>query len=117
MYPIAEIMASSPTINTRSKKQHLPHDHPIHQNIKDGMEILNTTHYFFTLPNTLDNHMYIYLVQRDTWLYDLQDLEPENLSERMRIKKNQVRRRKMRRVRKEAEKLVQLKRELQLIHK
>ena len=104
-------------MNTHSNKQHLPHDHPIHQNFKNGMAIVNTTYYFFTLPNTLDDHNYVHLVQQDTCLYDLQDLEPEELTERKRNKKNQARRRKMRRIRKRAEKLVQLKRELWLIHK
>ena len=117
MYPIVEIMASPPAMNTHSKKQHLPHNHPIHQNVENGMAIINTAHYFFTLPNTLDNHMYVHLVQQDTCPYNLQDLDPEELTERMRIKKNQARRRKMRKIRKEAEKIVQLKRELWLMHK
>ena len=63
------------------------------------------------------NHTYIHLVQRDTCLYDLQDLKPEELAEQKRVKKNQARRRKMRRIRKEVETLVQLNRELWLIHK
>ena len=110
-------MASPPAMNTCSKKHHLPQDHPIHQNLEDGMDILNTRYYSFTLPNTMDNHTYVHLVQQETCLYDLQDLEPEELTERMRVKKNQVRRRKMRRIRKEAEKVVQLRGELWLMHK
>ena len=117
MFPIVEIVSSPPTMNTSSKKQHLPHDHPIHQKFENIMEIVNTAYYFFTLPNTLDDHTYVHLVQQDTCLYNLQDLEPEELTERKRIKKNQARRRKMQRIRERAEKLVQLKRELQLIHK
>ena len=64
LYKNVEIMASPLSMNTSSKKQHLPHDHPIHQNFEDGMVILNTSQYFFTLPNTLDNHTYIHLVQQ-----------------------------------------------------
>ena len=96
MYPIVEIMASPPTINTHSQKHHLPQNHPVHQNFENGMAILNTRYYFFTCPITLDDHTYIHMVQQDTCLYDLQDLEPEELAEWKRIKKNQARRRKMR---------------------
>ena len=99
------------------KRCHLPHDHPIHQNFEDGMVILDTRYYFFTLPNTLDDHNYVHMVQQDIFLYDLQDLDPEELAERKRIKKNQARRRKMGRIREKAEILVWLKRELRLIHK
>ena len=81
------------------------------------MVILDTQYYFFTLPNTLDNHTYVHMVQRDTCLYDLQYLDPEELAERMRKKKDLVRRRKMRRIRERAEKLVWLKKELRLMHK
>ena len=81
MYPIVEIMASPPVMNTCSKKQHLPHDHPIHKSFEDAMVIINIAHYFFTLFNTLDDHMYVHLVQWDTCLFDLQDLQPEELTE------------------------------------
>ena len=81
------------------------------------MVILDMQYYFFTLPNTLDNHTYVHMVQRDTCLYDLQYLDPEELAEWMRKKKDLVRRRKMRRIREGAEKLVQLKRELRRMHK
>ena len=90
---------------------------PIHQDFENGMAILDTLPYFFTLPNTQDDHTYLHWVQRDTYLHDLQDLKPEELTERMRIKKNQVRRREMQRIREKAEKLVWLKRELWLMHK
>ena len=90
---------------------------PIHQDFENGMAIPDTLPYFFTLPNTQDDHTYLHWVQRDTYLHDLQDLKPEELTERMRIKKNQVRRREMQRIREKAEKLVWLKRELWLMHK
>ena len=87
MYPIVETMASSPAMDTCSKKQHLPHNHAIHQNFENGMAIVNTAYYFFTLPNTLDDHTYIHLVQQDTCLYNFQDLQPGELTEQKRIKK------------------------------
>ena len=117
MYPIVDIMVSPPAMNTHSKKCYLPHDHPIHNYSEDGMVILDTRYYFFILRNTLDDHNYVHMVQWDTCLYNLQDLEPEELAERKRIQKDQVRRRKMRRIREKAEKLVWLKRELRQMHK
>ena len=68
MYPIVEVMASPPAMNMHSKKQHLLTDHPVHQYFKDGMVILNTQYYFFTLPNTMDNHTYVHMVQQDTYM-------------------------------------------------
>ena len=117
MHPIVDIMASPRTMNNCSQKQHLPYDHPVHQNFEDGMAILDTWYYFFTLPNTLHHHTHVHLVQWDTCLYDLQDLKPEKLAEWIRNKKNVARRRKKRRIRERVEKLVQLKKELRLMHK
>ena len=116
MYPIVDIVTSPPTMNTHSKKCHLPQDHPAHQ-LEDGMAILHMRYYFFTLPNTLDNHTYDHLIQWETCLYNLQDLEPEELTDHKRRKNNAVRRRKMKKIREAVEKLVQLKRELRLMHK
>ena len=98
-------------MNTCSKKRHLPHDHPA-QHIKDGMAILDTQCYFFTLPNTMDNNSYVHPIQQTTCLYDLQDLDPEELADHKRRMTNWVRKRKMQRIREEVEKLVRLKREL-----
>ena len=117
MYPIVNIVALPPTMNTHSKKQYLPSDHPIHEYFKDRVAILNTWYYFFTLPNSLDNHNYDHLLQQETCLYDIWDLDPEDITEWQRKKKNLVKKRKMRRIREAVEKLVQLKRELRLIHK
>ena len=117
MYPIVDIVASPPIMNTHSKKVHLPDDHPINQYFEDGMAILNTQYFFFTLPNCLDDDQYIHLLQRGTCLYDIQDLDPEDIAEWKRKKKNWLRKQKMQRIREAAAKLVLLKRELQLIHK
>ena len=108
-------------MNTHSKKKHqLPNHHPAQQ-LDDGMMVLDTCHHFFTLPNMLDDHTYVHMVQRDTCLYDIQDLEPEEITDQMWIKKKQVRERRMRRIRREAEiqveKVKRLKRELWLAHK
>ena len=88
-----------PTMNTHSKKCQLPH--PADQLDEENF-LLNTGN-FFTLPNMLDDHTYIHIIQRDTCLYDIQDLKPEDIAERMRIKKKQADKRRMRRIRHAAE--------------
>ena len=69
----------------------------------------------------LDDHTYDHIIQRDTCLYDIQDLKPEDIAERMRIKKKQADKRRMRRIRHQAEiqaeNIKQLKRELWIVHK
>ena len=54
---------------------------PIHQQFENGMTILNTRYYFFTLPNTLDDYEYVHMLQQETCLYDIQDLDPEDITE------------------------------------
>ena len=63
----------------------------------DQNELLDTGN-FFTLPNMLDDHTFVHIIQRDTCLYDIQDLELEDIAERMRIKKKQADKRRMRRI-------------------
>ena len=103
-------------MNTHSKKCQIPIHH-----LNNGTILLDTHHHFFTLPNMLDDHTYVHMVQQDTCLYDIQDLEPEEITEQMQIRKNQARRRKMMRIRQEAEiqaeKVKCLKRELWIMHK
>ena len=76
---------------------------------------------FFTPPNMLDDHNYDHIIQWDTCWYDIQDLEPEDITERMRIKKKQADKRRMKRLRHAAEiqagKVKWLRRELQIVHK
>ena len=107
-------------MNTCSRKCQLPIQHPTHQ-IDNRILLVDTRHHFFTLPNMLDNHTFIHMVQQDTCLYDIQDLEPEEIAEWMRIKKKQARARRMRRIRQlaeiQVEKVKQLKRELWIAHK
>ena len=42
MYPIVDIVASPPAMNTHCKKVHLPDDHPVNQYFENGMAILDT---------------------------------------------------------------------------
>ena len=104
-------------MNTRSKIRQLPH--PADQLEEENL--LLDMQNFFTLPNMLDDHTFIHIIQRDTCLYDIQDLEPEDIAERMRIKKKQADKRRMRRIRRAVEiqagKVKWLKRELWLAHK
>ena len=87
----------------------------------DNPNILVDTGNFFTLPNMLDDATYVHMIQRDTCLYDILYLEPEDIAERMRIKKKMALKRRMRRVRQAVEiqvrKVKQLRRELRIAHK
>ena len=104
-------------MNTRSKKCLTLH--PADQ-LNDDNVLIDTGN-FFTLPNMLDNHTFVHIIQRDTCLYDISDLEPEDITERMRIKKKQADKRRMKRIRRTAEiqarKVKQLRRELKIVHK
>ena len=103
-------------MNTCSKKCLIPH---IVDNL-DGDNFFDSNN-FFTLPNTLDNASYVHIIQHDTCLYDIQDLDPEDITERLKIKKKQTDKRRMRKMRQAAEiqagKVKQLRRELQIVHK
>ena len=105
-----------PTMNTRSKKCLIPQ---IVDNL-DGNDFFNSNN-FFTLPNTLDDVTYVYIIQQDTCLYDIQDLDPEDIAEWLRIKNKQVDKRRMRKMRRAAEiqagKVKWLRRELRIVHK
>ena len=107
-------------MNMCSQKHQLPNHHPAQQ-LDNGTMVLDTHHHFFTLPNMLDDHTFIHMVQRDTCLYNIQDLEPEEITDWMQIRKQQVRQQRMERIRWAAgiqvEKVKWLKRELQLMHK
>ena len=100
-------------MNTRSKKRLIPQ---IVDNL-DGDDFFDSNN-FFTLPNTLDDESYVHIIQRDTCLFNIQDLNPEDIAERLRIKKKQVDKQRMRRIRRAAEiqagKVKRLRRELLL---
>ena len=88
-----------PAMNTRSRKCQLP---PPAKQLEQEIFVFDSSN-FFTLPNMLDDHTFVHIMQRDTCLYDIQDLEPEDIAERMRIKKKQADNRRMRRMRQAAE--------------
>ena len=104
-----------PAMNTRSKKCQIP----LIVNNLDGDDFFDSNN--ITLPNTLDDTTFIHIIQQDTCLYDIQDLDPEDIAERLRIKKKQVDKRRMRRMRQaaeiQAEKVKRLRRELRIVHK
>ena len=60
----------------------------------------------------IDDNSYVHLVQQDTPLFNLQDLDHEDLANHKRAKRNIVRARKLQRSTERVEKLVRLKREL-----
>ena len=105
-----------PAMNTCSRKRLIPQ---IVDNL-DGDDFFDANN-FFTLPNTLDDALYIHIIQRDTCLFDIQDLDPEDIAERLRIKKKQADKRRMQRIRRTAEiqagKVKRLRRELWIVHK
>ena len=73
--------------------------------------------YFFTLPSSLDPDDVVQLIQPDMISYDLADLEEEDFAEWRQMKEEELRARRMRRIRERAGVLKQLKRELQQVHK
>ena len=105
-----------PAMNTRSNKCLIPQ---IVDNL-DGDDFFDSNN-FFTLPNTLDDESYVHIIQHDTCLYDIQDLDPEDIAERLRIKKKQVDKKRMKRMRRAVEiqagKVKRLRRELRIAHK
>ena len=73
---------------------------------------IDSRHYFFTLPNTINNNSFIHLVQQDTPLFDLQDLDHEDLANHKEGKRRLAESRVLKRETKRLEKVVRLKREL-----
>ena len=98
MYPIFDILCSSPTMNTHSRKWNIT--------IQDPMEHLDNEtlniQYFFALTNTIDNHKIVQVIQSDTTSYDLQDLDEEDITEWRRVKTKNVRVKWMRKIREKA---------------
>ena len=112
---IVQIVYSPPLMNTHLQKWLLPNNpHDQHFN---GEIAFDTQQFFFTLPNMMDDDSYVHLVQQNTCLFNLQDLDQEELTDHKRRRKNWARVRKMQRIRQEVEKLVRLTRELRRAHK
>ena len=72
-----------PAMNTCSKK-HLTACHALETNMD---KILIDSEHFFTLANMMDDDSYVHLIQRNTCLYDIQDLDPDDIDTRLRMKK------------------------------
>ena len=106
-----------PALNTHSRKR-LTALHALETN-ED--KILIDSEHFFTLANMMDGDSYVHLIQRDTCLYNIQDLDCEDIDRRLRMKKKAAKKRRMQRIRRhaelEAEKVKLLRRELQIAHK
>ena len=82
---------SPPAMNTCSKKC----QSACHALETNGDKILLNSEHFFTLANMMDDDSYIHVIQRDTCLYNIQDLDPEDIAERLRIKKKAAKKRQM----------------------
>ena len=78
-----------PAMNTRSKKC-LTVRHAMETNTD---KILIDSEHFFTLANMMDDDSYVHLIQCDTCLYDIQDLDPEDIDMRLRMKKKAAKKR------------------------
>ena len=69
----------------------------------------------------MDDESYVHMIVRDTCVYDIQDLDPEDIDARLRMKKRAVKKRRMQRIRRHAElraaEVKLLRRELQIAHK
>ena len=100
-------------MNTRSRKRNIT--------IPDLMAHIDddalNQQYFFTLPSSLDPDDMVQLIQPDTISYDLADLEEEDFAEWRRMKEQEARARRMRRIRERVGVLKQLKKELRQVHK
>ena len=84
-----------PAMNTHSKKRQTAR-HALETN-ED--KILIDSKHFFTLANMMDDDSYVHLIQCDTCLYDIQDLNPEDIDTRLRMKRKAAKKRHMQRIR------------------
>ena len=100
-------------MNTRSKKRNIAIPDPMAHINDDASD----QQYFFALPSSLDSDDVVQLIQPDTISYDLADMEEEDFAECRWMKEEELRARRMRRIREKAGVLKQLKRELRQTHK
>ena len=87
MYPIVDILCSSLTMNTGSRKWNITIQNPIEHLDNEALNI----QYFFTLPNTMDNHEIVQVIQSNMTSYYLQDLAEGDIAECRRVKAKNVR--------------------------
>ena len=106
-----------PAMNTRNRKR-LTARHALET---FGDKLLLDSEHFFTLANMIDDDSYVHLIQCNTCLYDIQDLKPEDIEKRQRMKKKAALKRRMQRIRRHAElraaEVKLLRRELRIAHK
>ena len=76
-------------MNTRNRKR-LTARHALET---FGDKLLLDSEHFFTLANMIDDDSYVHLIQRDTCLYNIQDLEPEDIDTRLWMKKKVAKKR------------------------
>ena len=112
-FKYVDILCSSPAMNTRSKKQDIAIQDPMAHIDDDTLD----QQYFFALCSSLDSDNVVQLIQPDTISYDLANLEEEDFAEWRRMKEEELRARRMKRIREKAGVLKQLKRELRQVHK
>ena len=86
MSTIVQIIYSAPSLNTRSQKRNaLSAVGP-----QFGHGDIDSQRYIFALPNTLDNNSYVHLVQQETSLFDLQDLDHQDILNHKETKRRLV---------------------------
>ena len=78
-----------PAMNTHRKKCQTAR-HALETN-ED--KILIDSEHFFTLANMMDDNSYVHLIQRDTCLDNIQDLDPEDINTRLRMKRKVAKKR------------------------
>ena len=104
-------------MNTHSRKR-LTARHALETNTD---KILINSEHFFTLANMMDDDSFVHLIQRDTCLYNIQDLGPEDIERRLWMKNKAAKKRRMQRLRQHAElraaEVKLLRRELRIAHK
>ena len=104
-------------MNTRSRKRLTAH-HALETNTD---KILIDSEHFYTLANMMDDDSYVHLIQQDTCLYDIQDLDPDDIDMRLQMKRKAAKKWRMQRIRQHAElraaEVKLLRRELRITHK
>ena len=92
MYPIVNIICTSPIMNTHSRKWNITIQDPMDHLDNNTLDI----QYFFALCNTMDNHIIVQVIQSDATSYNLQNLDEEDITEWRRVKAKNVRSKWMR---------------------
>ena len=78
MFLIVQIAYTAPSMDTRSQKRDITLNPA--QQLHFGEGLIDSRLYFFTLPNTMDDNSFVHLVQSDTALFNLQDLDHADIA-------------------------------------